>query len=227
MPGLLIETITTGGQADKAGLRPHDVLYRYNNHAVNAPEDLVEATRSDKAENKLGVIRCRDMLEVIVPPGPLGLTVQPFPVRDLHIEGAGEVFAKMNLDADKSEVIARAEHQSIIDAVALTTSFNLEGWRIVRTLGIVTSESVLGINIFRDIVAGLTDLVGGNSKSMRNILREARDTCLSGLKAEAHALGANAVIAVDLDYSEISGGGKSMIFLVASGTAVMVEKNPG
>ena len=79
------------------------------------------------------------------------------------------------------------------------------------------------MNMFRDMFAGLRDIFGGRSDASQKILRDARKTCLLELKKEAYMIDANAVIAVDLDYSEMSGGGKSMLFLVASGTAVKVE----
>lgn len=79
------------------------------------------------------------------------------------------------------------------------------------------------MNIFRDYFAAVTDIFGGRSSATQRVLRDARKTCLAELKKEADELGANAVIAVKLDYSEFSGGGKSMLFLVASGTAVVIE----
>jgi uncharacterized protein YbjQ (UPF0145 family) len=70
----------------------------------------------------------------------------------------------------------------------------------------------------------VVDIIGGRSATMQNELRKARETCIANLKLEADRIGANAVIGVDLDYSEVSGGGKSMLFLVASGTAVVVKQ---
>ena len=81
------------------------------------------------------------------------------------------------------------------------------------------------MNIFRDIFAEVTDFFGGRSKASQKVLRDARKHCLNELRQEAKELGANAVIGVDLDYSEISGKGKGMLFLVASGTAVKVKNN--
>lgn len=72
--------------------------------------------------------------------------------------------------------------------------------------------------------AGFRDVFGGRNKSSRNALRDARIACLDELRREAEEMGANAVIGIDRDYSEISGGGKSMLFLVAAGTAVKVAK---
>lgn len=76
------------------------------------------------------------------------------------------------------------------------------------------------MNILRDFFAGVTDATGGRSGSTQGVLRDARRTAMLELRAEAFALGADAVVGVDLDYSEFSGGGKSMLFVVASGTAV-------
>lgn len=103
----------------------------------------------------------------------------------------------------------------------LTTIHNYPGRNIAESLGIVTAECVLGINVFRDMLGGLRDIFGGRSKTHQKALVEARESCLKELAAQAQAIGADAVIGVDLDYSEISGGGKNgMVFLVASGTAV-------
>ena len=106
--------------------------------------------------------------------------------------------------------------------IVLTTEsvFNHE---IIERLQIITAECVFGMNIFRDMLAGVRDIFGGRSGAAQNVLRDARTTVLNELKKEAYSIGANAVIAVDLDYSELSGGGKSMLFVVASGTAVRAD----
>lgn len=96
---------------------------------------------------------------------------------------------------------------------------------IAQRLGIVTTEYVLGMHLFRDVASSFRDVFGGRSATMQKGLREAREAALTELRLEALALGADAVVGVDLDYSEISGGGKSMLFLVASGTAVSLRKD--
>ena len=106
----------------------------------------------------------------------------------------------------------------------LTTAPNLEGYKVTNTIEIVTAECAFGMNLFMDFFAGLSDIFGGRSGSTQDILSDARRTCLDELRKEAEKVNANAVIAVDLDYNEFSGQGKSMLFLVASGTAVNVEK---
>jgi uncharacterized protein YbjQ (UPF0145 family) len=108
--------------------------------------------------------------------------------------------------------------------LVLTTETVLSGYAISERLEIITAECVFGMNIFRDMFAGVRDFFGGRSKASQKVLRDARRTCLAELRREALMVGADAVIAVDLDYSEISGDGKSMLLVVASGTAVRAEK---
>lgn len=78
------------------------------------------------------------------------------------------------------------------------------------------------MNIFKDLFAGVRDVVGGRSKAVQENMREARRTALFELKREAYEVGANAVVGVDLDYVELSSSG-SMVLLVASGTAVRID----
>lgn len=116
----------------------------------------------------------------------------------------------------------------VIDELAaeliVTTEMSLDGYNILERIDINTSECVFGMNIFRDMFAGIRDIFGGRSSASQKVLRDARRTCLTELRREALIVGADAVIAVDLDYSEISGDGKSMLLVVTSGTACRVEK---
>tara|TARA_B100000029_G_C17512053_1_gene936656 strand:- start:963 stop:1559 length:597 start_codon:yes stop_codon:yes gene_type:complete len=113
-----------------------------------------------------------------------------------------------------------------IKHIKLTTGYSFTDIQIEEEIGIVTAECVYGMNIFRDMFVGLRDFFGGRSKASQKVLRDARNTCLAELKIEAHDLGADGVIGIDLDYSEISGGGKSgMLLLVASGTAVKFKNS--
>jgi uncharacterized protein YbjQ (UPF0145 family) len=120
------------------------------------------------------------------------------------------------VDDDYSEEIKR---------ILLTTESHSSDLKIKNRLGIVTSECVLGMNVFRDVFAGVRDIFGGQSKSSQKVLTDLKEKALIELKSRAHEIGADAVIAIDLDYNEFSGGGKSMLFLVASGTAVELDKS--
>ena len=101
----------------------------------------------------------------------------------------------------------------------ITTTQNIEGRRIVEYRGIVTGEAILGANVFRDLFAGIRDIVGGRSGAYERSLREARETALEEMQAEAARLGGDAVIGVDLDY-EVVGKDNGMLMVSASGTSV-------
>jgi len=105
--------------------------------------------------------------------------------------------------------------------LVLTTN-TIEGKRITKYLGIVTGEAILGANIFKDFFAGIRDIVGGRSAAYEEELRKAKDIAIQEMTMQAHSLGGNAVIAVDLDYETIGTNG-SMLMVSASGTAVVVE----
>ena len=103
----------------------------------------------------------------------------------------------------------------------ITTTPSIEGQRITRYLGIVTGEAILGANVFKDLFAGIRDIVGGRSATYEAELQRARDIALRELQERAQQLGANAVVGVDLDY-EVLGSGNGMLMVSASGTAVVV-----
>lgn len=107
-------------------------------------------------------------------------------------------------------------------AMLMTTTPSVEGKRIVRYSGVVTGETIIGANVFRDFLAGVRDFFGGRSGSYEAVLREAKDTALEEMVRQAEALGANAVVGIDLDYETVGGSG-SMLMVTCSGTAVRVE----
>ena len=101
----------------------------------------------------------------------------------------------------------------------VTTTPNVEGYQIAEYHGIVTGEAILGANVFRDIFAGITDIIGGRSGAYEKSLAEARETALHEMEDRARTLGANAVVGVDLDYEVIN----NMLMVSASGTAVSLR----
>jgi len=105
----------------------------------------------------------------------------------------------------------------------ITTTPNIEGKKITSYKGLVSGEAILGANLFKDLFASITDVIGGRSGSYEGELRKAKDIALEEMKQEALRLGANAVIAIDLDYETIGSGGGNMLMVSASGTAVTVE----
>lgn len=106
----------------------------------------------------------------------------------------------------------------------LTTTSTLEGMHITKYLGIVIGEAILGANLFRDLFAGIRDIVGGRSGAYEQELARAREIAMSEMEERAAHLGANAVIGIDIDYETISiHNGGSMLMVTVSGTAVVVE----
>jgi uncharacterized protein YbjQ (UPF0145 family) len=104
----------------------------------------------------------------------------------------------------------------------VTTTPGIEGRRIKQYLGLVTGEAILGANIFKDLFAGIRDIVGGRSAAYENELRKAREIAMTEMEQAAAALGANAVVGIDLDYETVGGQG-GMLMVSISGTAVVIE----
>lgn len=105
--------------------------------------------------------------------------------------------------------------------LVLTTP-NIEGKKVTKYIGLVSGEAILGANIFKDIFAGIRDIVGGRSAAYERELRRAKDIAVQEMMDQAKALGGNAIISVDLDYETIGQG--SMLMVSASGTAVVYEE---
>ena len=103
----------------------------------------------------------------------------------------------------------------------VTTTNTIEGKRISRYFGIVSGETIIGANVFRDFMAGIRDFFGGRSCSYEKVLREAKETALQEMQQQAQLMGANAIIGVDLDYETV---GESMLMVTAAGTAVLLEE---
>lgn len=99
-----------------------------------------------------------------------------------------------------------------------TTTPSIEGRPIKAYLGIVTGEAILGANIFKDLFAGIRDIVGGRSGAYEQELAKARAIALEEMTAVATSLGADAIVSIDLDYETVGQG--SMLMVTASGTAV-------
>jgi uncharacterized protein YbjQ (UPF0145 family) len=103
--------------------------------------------------------------------------------------------------------------------VTVTTTPFVEGKTVQQYLGVVAGEAIMGANVFRDIFASITDVIGGRSGAYESKLRDAREIAIREMEQEATAKGANAVIGVDLDYEVIREG---MLMVTAAGTAVRV-----
>ena len=104
----------------------------------------------------------------------------------------------------------------------ITTTNGIDGKRIREYKGVVAGEAVVGANIFRDMFAGIRDIVGGRSGSYEKVLRNAREAAIEEISEQAEEIGANAIVGVDVDY-EVLGKENGMLMVSVSGTAVVVE----
>jgi uncharacterized protein YbjQ (UPF0145 family) len=104
----------------------------------------------------------------------------------------------------------------------LSTTPTIEGKHITRYHGVVTGEAILGANIFKDLFAGIRDIVGGRAAAYENELRKARQIAFKEIEQQALELGANAVVGIDIDYETVGSQG-GMLMVSVSGTAVTVQ----
>ncbi len=103
----------------------------------------------------------------------------------------------------------------------LSTTPQIEGHAIREYKGVVTGETIIGANMFKDLFAGIRDIVGGRAGAYEKVLRQPRDTSLDEMIHRAQAMGANAIVGIDIDYETIGANG-SMLMVATSGTAVVI-----
>lgn len=137
--------------------------------------------------------------------------------------GKSEAQIQELIDNKQYDELPQEVIEKLAGDIILTTEHGMAEYRVTDRIDVITAECVFGMNMFKDFFASITDIFGGRSTSSQKVLRDARMTCLTELRREALLVGANAVIGMNLAYNEISGDDKSMLFVVASGTAVVVE----
>ena len=106
----------------------------------------------------------------------------------------------------------------------ITTTNSVDGQEVKKYLGLVSGEAILGANLFKDVFAGIRDIVGGRSAAYEKELRRAQRIALNEMEERAQELGATAIIGVDLDYETVGQNG-SMLMVSASGTAVVLGQS--
>jgi uncharacterized protein YbjQ (UPF0145 family) len=128
----------------------------------------------------------------------------------------------MERAGDDARLLLDRRREKMSAAVIVTTTPSIEGKKITSYRGVVTGEAIMGANIFKDEFAGIRDIVGGRSATYEKELRRARDLAMEEIRTAASEVGANAVVAIDLDYETV-GGNASMLMVTVSGTAVVLQ----
>lgn len=125
---------------------------------------------------------------------------------------------------DCEDAAKKSSNDAAKQSIIMTTSIDVPNRSVDRVISIIASEAALGMNVFKDVANNWRDFVGGRSNTSQASLREARIACLDGLRDEAHAVGADAVISIDLDYNQLATGGTGgILFVAATGTAVKLK----
>lgn len=206
MQRLKVTIVKDDGYAKSIGLEANDILLSIGNQVLETPESLTSALATfANTKTTLRFFKSGREHSILIQSPTLGVVVVPVEYEDINAEN---------------------QLNAVVAGMIISTAPSIEGYRITQTIDVITSECVFGLNFFKDFFTAVTDFFGGRSNTAQSALRDARKTCLNELKKEAASLGANAIIGIDLDYSEFSGQGKSMLFLVASGTAVCIEPIP-
>lgn len=209
MKGVRLNIVKPGGAADAAGLLQGDIVAGYGDIPTPSEQALLAAIERAASEQwgraMIHVIRDGESIEMWVQAGTLGAII-----------GEAEVQFPQGVPrkADDAEAISR---------IVVTTAPSIEGSRVIRTLDIVSAEHVMGVNIFRDVMASVRNIVGGRSKTMQNAMREAKQAAIDDLRSATFSLGGNAVIATRIEYNEFSSGSNGLLMLAAYGTAVLLE----
>lgn len=193
-----VSIVRSDGYAYQIGLKPHDLIYRINGAAVVAPEAVTEAIALGPSE--FTIIRDDEILQFHIDSPSLGVVLN-------------------EIEFDEQRWLER----QAISAVCLTTAQNFSEKRVVRTLDVVGAQCIYGVNAFADLAAGVREFVGGRSQGLQKKIAEARRDVCRELRIEAHMLGANGVIAVAFEHTEIGDKGGYMLMVTGTGTAVVVE----
>ena len=206
---LVVTEVLDESLAERSGVEFGDIIVSVDGNLVTKNYALAGAL--SEGGNVVRVFGSQGVTDIVLDGQKLGVVTEE---RDA---GAPAILK----DSFNREQCERAI-KGYVDNVILTTTPDLPGYTVVNVKGNVTAEAVVGMNALRDILVNMRDVFGGRSKTSENALKALKTHALEELKIEASKLDANAVVAIDLDYSELSGN--QMLFLVASGTAVNVEK---
>lgn len=211
MIGLQVVSVPVeGSTGQNAGIFKDDFIIGVDGDNLETVDQLIELmTAKAGTQVNIELLRGQTVVSRVVEAGKLGLNLVPEVVDGL-----------MEKVVSRENTMKAEPH---LMQIIVTTAPTVENRPVAKTLDIVSAECVIGMNVFKDVFVAVRDVVGGRSQAYQNALREVKQECLIELRRNAAALDADAVIGMSLNYSEISGSGKSMLFLVATGTAVKLS----
>ena len=193
-----VSIVRDDGNAAKIGIQPNDLIYRINGAPVASPQAVTDTIAAGSAQFTL--LRAGKLVEVSVESSSLGVVLN-------------------EVEFDEGAWL----RDQAIENVLLTTAQSVADRRIIKTLDIVGAQCIYGVNAFADLAAGIREFVGGRSQGLQRKIAEARQEVCRELRAEAHMLGGNGVIAVAFEYTEIGDKGGYMLMVTGAGTSVVLE----
>lgn len=202
---LTVTSVSEDGLAYAHGIRAGDIILKVGGAEVATNISFSrELSRHDDGV-QLSINRDGQDIEVSVPKGKLGIVAEE---QERNIK-------QMRADFQASQ---------LAQSVAIATMDSIDGYTTEAVLGIVSSEYAVGMNLIKDVFVSGRDIFGGRSKVVQDAFKEAKEVCLTEIRREALQLGANAVLGVRFQHSQMSGTSTTMLLLVTSGTAVTLKK---
>lgn len=224
---LIISEVKPGSPFEVEGVPVGSVFLRINEKPLFKNEDIEVAKNAALESNNpltATVFSNGQSKTFEIQGGSFGILVTDMPLSEMQEQFSRDDYISIRKQIDHLKLaVDLGVNPDKLQNIVLTTTPEVPNRRIAEVIDVITAESVFGVNLLQDLFSGLRDIVGGRAKGQQSILREARKVCLEELRMDAASIGADAVVGIDLDYSEISGGNKSMLILVASGTAVRLE----
>lgn len=204
MISLLITSLEADSAAVRAGLRAGDHLTHINGVEVKSNMALSRELTRLSSGRTATINREGQDIDLHLPDGRLGLLTEE---RSVDLAAARRSYAEARLAQD----------------VAVVTLEAIDGKRIEQIFDLVTAEYAVGMNVIKDVMVSGRDLFGGRSQTVQDAFREAKKVCISELRQQAFDMGANAVLGLRMQHTQMSGTGTTMLLVVMSGTAVRIS----
>lgn len=201
---LTVTSVAEDGLAYAHGIRVGDVILKVSGTEVATNISFSRELSRHEDGVQISINREGQDLEITVPKGKLGLTTEE---QELNIKQR------------------RADYQAaqLAQSVAVVTMDSIDGYVTESVLGIVSSEYAVGMNLIKDVLVSGRDIFGGRSKVVQDAFKEAKEVCLTEIRREALQMGANAILGVRFQHSQMSGTSTTMLLLVTSGTAAIIK----
>lgn len=201
---LTVTSVAEDGLAYAHGIRVGDVILKVSGAEVATNISFSRELSRHEDGVQISINRDGQDLEITVPKGKLGLTTEE---QELNIKQR------------------RADYQAaqLAQNVAVVTMDSIDGYVTESVLGIVSSEYAVGMNLIKDVLVSGRDIFGGRSKVVQDAFKEAKEVCLTEIRREALQMGANAILGVRFQHSQMSGTSTTMLLLVTSGTAAIIK----